>query len=134
MCGGVAPNVVRNCRAGVVDFSSTAVEIRALPVISRLRWRSVPELCEIWDSCYLGTWFCEIPVLHHRTWLGARKCVGAVRRLLSGPVETVNGVFLRSRHEHGCLRNSMRGLTLRCCKRKRHLSVMIFRNTGVKLM
>ena len=117
--------MVRNCRASMVVFPSTVVEIRVLPVISLLCWRSVPLLFE------LGNIPCCASV-----WLGPRKLrlVGVARRRLTGLDQTVDGVFLKNPHERGCLRSSMLGHMARCCKRRRHLFVMIFGNKDVKLL
>ena len=82
----------------MVVFPSTVVEIRVLPVISRLCWRSVPESCESWDSCCLETLALRNSVLRQRSWVEPRRLryVGVVRRLLTGPVQIVDGVFRRS--------------------------------------
>ena len=88
---------------------------------------------EIWVPCCPETLVLRNSVLRQRSWLGARKLrfVGVVRRLSTGPVQTVDGVFLRGPHERGCLRSSILGLMARCCKRSKHLLVMIFGNKGV---
>ena len=93
-----------------------------------LCWRSVPKLFEIWDTCCLETPAPRDSVLRQRSWLGPRRLrfVGDVRRLLTGLVHTVDGVFLKNPHERGCLRSSMLGRMARCCKRRKHLFVMIF--------
>ena len=103
-----------------------------LPPVMEERARIVRDL----DSCYLETLFLRNSVLRWRSWLGATglKLVGVVRRRLTGLVQTVDGVFLRSLQEHGCWRNSMLGLMVRCCKRRKHLFVIIFGNKGVKLL
>ena len=119
-----------------VVFPSIVVEIRVLPVIAHLCWRSVPPLFEIWVSCCLEALVLPNSVLRQRSWLGPRKLrfVGVARRRLTALVQTVDGVFMKNPHERGCLRSSMLGLLARCCKRRRHLSVMSSGNKGVKLL
>ena len=71
-------------------------------------------------------------VLRQRSWLGLwiLRFVGDARRRLIGLVQTVDGVFLKNPHERGCLRSSMPGRMAMCCKRRRHLFVMVFGDKG----
>ena len=106
------------------------------PVYRGRALRSSSVLPPVMDSCYLETLVKQNSELHQRSCLGPRrsKLIGAARRLSTGPVRTVDGVYLRSLHEHGCLRHSILKLMVRCCKRKKRLSVMIFGSRDARLL